>query len=83
MSKRQPNTRPRQRATSISAEEFERRRRTVPVVTKDSEFKCDTCGARCTETTEGTELGHKYGCPQRPDGLPAGKGGGGAYYGGR
>ena len=84
MSKRQPKTRPRQRAMDIeiSARTFERRQRSAPMPTKPSEFRCDTCQARCTETTAGTELGHKYGCPERPDGLPAGKGGGGAYHGG-
>jgi len=84
MSKRQPNTRPRQRANriEIDAAEFRRRQRSVPMPTADNEFCCDTCKARCTRTTAGTELGHKYGCPERPEGLPAGQGGGGAWHGG-
>jgi len=82
MSKRQPRTRSRQRATQITidAAEVKRRRRSAATVTADAEFKCDTRGARCTRTTAGTECGHKYGCPERPDGLPKGRSGGGAYH---
>ena len=74
MSKRQQIT--------IDAAEFQRRRHAAPMPTKDAEFRCDTCHARCTETAAGTECGHKYECPHRPDGLPAGGAGGGAYHGG-
>ena len=31
------------------------------------EFRCETCGARCTRNqTNGEEYGHKYGCPEIP-----------------
>jgi len=36
-------------------------------------FWCDDCGARCTRSpTDGTEYGHRYGCPRRPDDWPSG-----------
>jgi len=41
-----------------------------PRAEKDSEFICDVCGARCTRTVDHGEVGHKYGCPERPDHLP-------------
>jgi len=50
----------------------------VPTATADAEFMCETCGARCTETPQGTELGHQYDCPERPDWLPGGGGCGSA-----
>jgi predicted RNA-binding Zn-ribbon protein involved in translation (DUF1610 family) len=50
-------------------------------VEKDREFRCPTCGARCTRTLNSGEVGHKYRCPRRPDRLPQGGGsGGGSYY---
>ncbi|TKX77661.1 hypothetical protein EXE53_25385 [Halorubrum sp. SD626R] len=34
---------------------------------KDSEFFCDTCGARCTRSpNRDLEYGHLIGCPHRP-----------------
>lgn len=48
--------------------------------TGDREFRCSTCGARCTRGTDGTEYGHKYKCPHRPDSLPTGSGGSASYY---
>lgn len=33
---------------------------------KDSEFHCPRCHSRCTESPiDGTEYGHKEGCPRR------------------
>lgn len=43
-----------------------------PLPTSGREFYCRTCGARCTRGTDGTEYGHRYGCPERPDELPTG-----------
>lgn len=35
---------------------------------KDSEFVCERCHSRCTESpVDGTEYGHRRGCPRRPD----------------
>jgi hypothetical protein len=37
---------------------------------KDSEFRCPRCRARCTESpTKDLEYGHAQGCPDRPDEL--------------
>jgi hypothetical protein len=48
-------------------------------VEKDCEFRCPHCRARCTESPiDGTEFGHRDGCPRRPENLPSG--GGGATY---
>lgn len=44
------------------------------------EFRCPVCDARCTDTPNSGEVGHKIGCPRRPDGLPAGGNGGASYY---
>jgi len=51
--------------------DLRRQRALTPTVSKPSEFRCETCDARCTEGTDGTELGHAYGCPERPAELPA------------
>lgn len=72
----------RNKPTAQEKRQLEKQIHAVPTVSKDREFQCDECGSRCTETDEGTELGHKYGCPQRPEGLPAGGAGGGAYHDG-
>ena len=60
------------RATTIdaTAAELRRQQALTPTVTKPSEFRCDVCDARCTKATDGTELGHAYQCPERPDDLP-------------
>ena len=63
--------------------QFERRRRAIPTATKDTEFQCDTCAARCTRDADGTEYGHMYNCPERPDKLPGGKRGDSWYDGGQ
>lgn len=63
MSKRAPTI-------DTTAAELRRRQALTPTVTTSSEFRCDTCDARCTETTDGTELGHAYQCPERPAELP-------------
>jgi len=42
------------------------------LATKGREFYCERCHARCTRGTEGTEYGHRYGCPDRPAELPKG-----------
>jgi len=42
------------------------------LATTSREFFCEQCGKRCTRGTEGTEYGHRYGCPDRPDDLPTG-----------
>lgn len=47
---------------------------------KDEERRCDTCNARVTQTSSMGEVGHKYGCPERPDRLPNGSGSGASYY---
>ena len=39
-------------------------------VTKEREFRCPICGARCTAGIQGTEYGHYAGCPRRPSHLP-------------
>jgi len=45
------------------------------------EFRCDTCGARCTQnSTTGTEYGHLVGCPHRPDQFERGACGNGHRY---
>lgn len=50
---------------------------------KPSEDRCHTCKARITRLkSDGLEVGHKYGCPERPDELPDGWGSGGSYYDG-
>ncbi|MFH5800440.1 hypothetical protein [Haladaptatus sp. CMAA 1911] len=49
-------------------------------VERENEFRCSICRARCTRTPEGLEVGHRYGCPERPDHLPNGGASGGAYY---
>lgn len=73
---------PNKRTVTIE-QQFEQRRRAVPTVEKDREFQCDTCGSRCTRDQDGQlEFGHKYGCPERPDELPAGGAGGGAWHDG-
>lgn len=37
---------------------------------KESEFWCDVCDARCTRSPiDGTEFGHLVGCPNRPEKL--------------
>jgi len=42
---------------------------------KDSEFICERCSANCTrDPITGTEYGHKFDCPERPDGLRPGRG---------
>lgn len=53
-------------------------------VGNERELRCETCGARCTRTPDGVEVGHKYRCPERPTHLPKGGGSGsGSYYRGR
>jgi hypothetical protein len=47
---------------------------------KPNEFHCPRCGARCTRTLNHGEVGHKIGCPRRPEGLPTSGIGGGSYY---
>lgn len=49
---------------------------------KESEFRCEECGSRCTKTDLVGEVGHKYGCPRRPDHLPTGGSGGASYWSG-
>ena len=42
---------------------------------KDSEFECPRCHARCTESPiDGTEYGHKGGCPRREIDRPVNTG---------
>lgn len=47
---------------------------------KPEERRCETCNARVTQTPSMGEVGHKYGCPERPDRLPAGSGSSSSYY---
>ncbi|WP_418284764.1 hypothetical protein [Halorubrum sp. DTA46] len=50
-------------------------------VTKDREFRCDTCGARCTRSINGNlEYGHLVGCPERPDQFTTGTADSGYKY---
>ncbi len=50
-------------------------------VTKDSEFRCGTCKARCTRSPNGDlEYGHLIGCPNRPDEFAKSTSDGGRYY---
>lgn len=48
-----------------------------PLRTENSrESKCDTCGSRVTMTNTMGEVGHMYGCPNRPKNLPSSPNGG-------
>lgn len=48
---------------------------------KDSEFRCETCKARCTRSpVDGTEYGHLIGCPNRPDKFTKSASDGKRYY---
>lgn len=69
-----------QKRTVPSEEELSDRINKRPLATGDAEFRCDECQARCTESPEGTELGHRPGCPERPSELPGGSEG--TVYGG-
>lgn len=47
---------------------------------KPEERRCETCNARVTQTRTMGEVGHKYGCPERPSRLPKGSGSSNSYY---
>lgn len=50
-------------------------------VTKDSEFRCGTCKARCTRSpNEDLEYGHLIGCPNRPEEFTKSSSDGGRFY---
>ena len=50
-------------------------------VTKDSEFRCETCGARCTRSpNRDLEYGHLIGCPNRPEEFGKSTSDGGRFY---
>lgn len=42
----------------------------------DHHERCAICKSRITITKNYGEVGHKFGCPRRPPGLPRGSGGG-------
>ncbi|WP_157969313.1 hypothetical protein [Haloplanus rubicundus] len=57
----------------ITAEELLRRKKGKLGTEKDREFRCPTCGARCTESLSSShEYGHYTDCSRRPDYLPRG-----------
>lgn len=58
--------------TVPSEEELSDRLNKRPVASGPGEFRCPACQARCTETPQGTELGHRPNCPRRPDYLSDG-----------
>lgn len=66
--------------TVPTEEELSDRLNKRPLATGDAEFRCEDCGARCTETPEGRELGHRPDCPERPAFLSDGSEG--KVYGG-
>jgi len=57
----------------ITLEELRSRQKQSTTTDKPSEFRCDECDARCTRSpTKNIELGHRSGCPNRPEHLPYG-----------
>ena len=50
----------------VDREELRRRENANPAPTGHREFRCPTCGARCTRLTDGQrEAGHGQTCPRR------------------